>query len=118
MEQQIQLTALTERDPMNDAGTTIPFHCDCGSRGKEVQTRIQGRNERSEPGGCYVDTISSFRSSVVRYAFPRMHRSFESQAQVVYSSVGWEWASIHVRRFTATFDLGEMGREPQRETGA
>jgi len=53
------------------------------------QTRIQGRTSDLSRGGCYVDTINSFPAgSIVKMRLTKETRSFEAQAEVVYSLVG------------------------------
>jgi hypothetical protein len=56
---------------------------------RQSQTRIQGRTSDLSQGGCYVDTISSFPAgSVVTMRLTKETRSFEAQAEVVYSLTG------------------------------
>jgi hypothetical protein len=56
---------------------------------RQSQTRIQGRTSDLSRGGCYVDTISSFPAgSVVTMRLTKETRSFEVQAEVVYSLTG------------------------------
>ncbi len=53
------------------------------------QMRIQGRTTDLSRGGCYVDTITSFPTgSIIKMRLTKENRSFEAQAEVVYSLVG------------------------------
>jgi len=53
------------------------------------QTRIHGRTSDLSRGGCYVDTISCFPlGSVVKMRLTKELRTFELEAQVVYSLNG------------------------------
>jgi len=53
------------------------------------QTRIHGRTSDLSRGGCYVDATSSFAAgSIVKMRITKEMRSFEAQAQVVYSLAG------------------------------
>jgi hypothetical protein len=53
------------------------------------KTRIQGRTSDLSRGGCYVDSTNSFPAgSVVKIRLTKELRSFEAQAEVVYSLVG------------------------------
>jgi len=53
------------------------------------QTKIQGRTSDVSRGGCYVDTISCFPAgSVVKMRLMKELRTFELEAQVVYSLSG------------------------------
>src|SRR3979490_2345989 len=90
MEQQIQIDSATERDPHERRRhTRYPFTVTVEAVESKSQTRIQGRTSDLSRGGCYVDTISSFPAgSAVKIRLTKDARSFESQAQVVYSSVG------------------------------
>ena len=90
MEQQIQIDGTTELDPHERRRhTRYPFTVTVEAVESKSQTRIQGRTSDLSRGGCYVDTISSFPAgSVVKIRLTKDARSFESQAQVVYSSVG------------------------------
>jgi len=90
MEQQIQIDSPTDVDPHERRKhTRYPFTVTVEAVESKSQTRIQGRTSDLSRGGCYVDTISSFPAgSVVKIRLTKDARSFESQAQVVYSSVG------------------------------
>jgi len=53
------------------------------------QTRIQGRTSDLSRGGCYVDSTSYFPAgSIVKMRLTKDMRSFEAQADVVYSLDG------------------------------
>ena len=66
-----------------------PFTATVEAMEPKSQTRIQGRTSDLSRGGCYVDTISSFPAgSVVKIHLTKEMRSFEAQAEVVYSLVG------------------------------
>ena len=53
------------------------------------QTRIYGRTSDLSRGGCYVDATSSFPAgSIVKIRLTKEMRSFEAQAEVVYSLSG------------------------------
>jgi len=55
----------------------------------ESQARIEGRTSDLSRGGCYVDTINSFPTgSIVKMRLTKEMRSFEAQAEVVYSLPG------------------------------
>jgi hypothetical protein len=55
----------------------------------ETQTRIQGRTSDLSRGGCFLDTASCFPvGSTVTIRLTKDHRSFEADAEVVYSLVG------------------------------
>jgi hypothetical protein len=66
-----------------------PFTATVEAVESKSQTRIQGRTSDLSRGGCYVDTITSFPAgSVVKMRLTKEMRSFEAQAEVVYSLVG------------------------------
>ena len=66
-----------------------PFTATVEAVEPKSQTRIQGRTSDLSRGGCYVDSISSFPAgSVVKMRLTKEMRSFEAQAEVVYSVVG------------------------------
>jgi len=53
------------------------------------QMRVQGRTSDLSLGGCYVDTMNSFPvGSIVKMRLTREARTFEAQAEVVYSLLG------------------------------
>jgi hypothetical protein len=55
----------------------------------QTQTRIQGRTSDLSRGGCFLDTASTFPAgSTVTIRLTKDNRSFESDAEVVYSLVG------------------------------
>ena len=55
----------------------------------ESQTRIQGRTSDLSRGGCYVDTIIPLSAgSIVKMHLTKEMRTFEAQAEVVYSLAG------------------------------
>jgi hypothetical protein len=90
VEQENQLDCSTERDPHERRRhTRYPFTVAVEALEGKSQTRIQGRTSDLSRGGCYVDTISSFPAgSVVKMRLTKDARSFEAQAEVVYSLVG------------------------------
>ena len=66
-----------------------PFTATVETVEPKSQTRIQGRTSDLSRGGCYVDTISSFPAgSIVKMRLTKEMRSFEAQAEVVYSLAG------------------------------
>ena len=55
----------------------------------QTQTRIQGRTSDLSRGGCFLDTTSTFpAASTVTIRLTKDNRTFESDAEVVYSLVG------------------------------
>ena len=55
----------------------------------ESQTRIQGRTSDLSRGGCFVDTTTAFPAgSTVTMRLTKGNRTFEADAEVVYSLVG------------------------------
>lgn len=66
-----------------------PFTATVETVEAKSQTRIQGRTSDLSRGGCYVDTINSLPAgSLVKICLTKGTRSFESQAEVVYSLAG------------------------------
>jgi len=66
-----------------------PFTATVEAVESKSQTQIQGRTRDLSREGCYVDTISPFPAgSVVKLRLTKEMRSFEAQAEVVYSLVG------------------------------
>jgi hypothetical protein len=63
-----------------------PFTATVEAVESSSKTRIQGRTTDLSRGGCYVDTITSFPAgSMVKMRLTKENRSFEAQAEVVYS---------------------------------
>jgi hypothetical protein len=90
VEQETQMDSPTERDPHERRRhTRYPFTVTVEAVEGKSQTRIQGRTSDLSRWGCYVDTIRSFPAgSVVKMRLTKDARSFEAQAEVVYSLVG------------------------------
>jgi hypothetical protein len=90
VEAEIQMDNFTERDPHERRRhTRYPLTVTVEAVEGKSQTRIHGRTSDLSRGGCYVDTISSFPTgSVVKMRLTKDTRSFEAQAEVVYSLVG------------------------------
>jgi len=90
VEQRLQIDSSTEHDPHERRRhTRYPFTVTVEAVEGKSQTRIHGRTSDLSRGGCYVDTISSFPAgSVVKMRLTKDARSFEAQAEVVYSLVG------------------------------
>jgi hypothetical protein len=66
-----------------------PFTATVEAVEPKSRTLIQGRTSDLSRGGCYVDTINFFPpGSIVKMRLTKETRSFETQAQVVYSVVG------------------------------
>jgi hypothetical protein len=69
--------------------TRYPFTATVEAVDTASETRIQGRTSDLSRGGCYVDTISSFPAgSTVKIRLTKENRSFDAQAEVVYSMTG------------------------------
>jgi hypothetical protein len=85
------------------------------------QTRIQGRTSDLSRGGCYVDTISSFPAgSIVKLHLTKENRSFDAQAEVVYSlggmGMGVKFTEVEPEQlWTVEKWLGELSGELQSE---
>jgi hypothetical protein len=90
VEKDVQMDGSTERDPHERRRhTRYPLTVTVEAVEGKSRTRIQGRTSDLSRGGCYVDTISSFPAgSVVKMRLTKDTRSFEAQAEVVYSLVG------------------------------
>ena len=90
VEKEVQMDSSTERDPHERRRhTRYPLTVTVEAVEGKSQTRIHGRTGDLSRGGCYVDTISSFPTgSVVKMRLTKDTRSFEAQAEVVYSLVG------------------------------
>jgi len=66
----------------------FPFTATVEAVEVKSQARIQGRTSDLSLGGCYMDTISSFPTgATVKIRLTMGARSFEAEAQVVYSLV-------------------------------
>jgi hypothetical protein len=66
-----------------------PFTATVETVESKSQTRIQGRTSDLSRGGCYVDANSSFPAgSLVKMRLTKEMRTFEAQAEVVYSLAG------------------------------
>jgi len=82
-----------------------PFTATVETVEAKSQARIQGRTSDLSQGGCYVDTINSLPTgSMVRICLTKGMRSFEAQAEVVYSLAGMGMGM----KFT-NFDPGQVG---------
>jgi hypothetical protein len=86
----INTGSLTECDPHERRRhERYPFTSAVEVVVRESQTRIQGRTSDLSRGGCFVDTTSAFPAgSTVTMRLTKDNRTFEADAEVVYSLAG------------------------------
>jgi len=80
-----------------------PFTATAEAVEMSSQARIQGRTSDLSLGGCYMDSISSFPvGSNIKIRLTMGLRSFEAEAQVVYSLVnmgmGVKFTNAHLEQ--------------------
>jgi hypothetical protein len=88
----------------------------------ETQTRIHGRTSDLSRGGCFLDTTSCFPAgSTVTIRLTKDNRTFEADAEVVYSLVGMgmgiKFTGAEIEHFgTVEKWMAELGGEslPER----